>query len=90
MRMYGVIPILVDDPLTHLNPLIQMPEVIKPESKTTVQVKEQNGRRMVYTLAMVDDGLLDLTRFNTSQPWNTFFALVALCVKSWDMYYEVI
>lgn len=90
LRMYGVIPILVDDPATHLSPIIKMSDVIKPETNTTVQVKEQNGRKMVYTLAIVDDGLLDLTRFSTPQPWNTFYARQALGVKTWDMYDEVI
>ncbi len=45
---------------------------------------------MTYTLAMVDEGLLDLTRFNTPQPWNTFYAREALGVKTWDMYDMVI
>lgn len=90
IRMYGVIPITVDDPNTHLNPVIAMADVIKPETQASVQVKEKNGRRMVYTLAVVDDGLLDLTRFSTPQPWHTFYAREALGVKTWDMYDEVI
>lgn len=90
LRMYGVIPIEVDDPETHLNPVITMADVIKPESTASVNVKEQNGKRMIYTLAIVDDGLLDLTRFTTPQPWGTFYARQALGVKTWDMYDDVI
>ncbi len=90
IRMYGVVPILVDEPLTHLNPEIQMPEVLQPESAATIKVKEKNGRKMTYTLAVVDEGLLDLTRFKTPQPWNTFYAREALGVKTWDMYDYVI
>ncbi|MBI5540819.1 MAG: hypothetical protein HY951_12215 [Bacteroidia bacterium] len=90
IRMYGVVPIIVDDPLTHLNPEIKMPDVIKPETSTTIRIKEKNGRKMTYTLAIVDDGLLDLTRFSTPQPWTTFNAREALGVKTWDMYDFVI
>ncbi len=90
IRMYGLLPVLVDDPATHLQPVIQMPEVIQPESYATVKVKEEKGRRMTYTLAMVDEGLLDLTRFKTPQPWNCFYAREALGVKTWDMYDAVI
>jgi len=90
IRMYGVVPILVDEPLTHLDPEIKMPDVIKPESFTSIKVKEKKGRKMTYTLAMVDEGLLDLTRFKTPQPWNTFYAREALGVKTWDMYDAVI
>ncbi len=90
IRMYGVVPILVDEPLTHLDPEIKMPDVVKPESFTSIKVKEKSGRKMTYTLAMVDEGLLDLTRFKTPQPWNTFYAREALGVKTWDMYDQVI
>ena len=90
IRMYGIVPVLVDDPLTHLNPEIHIEDVIKPESKTSIKVREKNGRKMTYTLAIVDEGLLDLTRFKTPQPWNTFYAREALGVKTWDMYDAVI
>ncbi|HXB42037.1 MAG TPA: MG2 domain-containing protein [Bacteroidia bacterium] len=90
IRMYGVVPVLVDEPLSHLTPEIKMLDVIQPESFTKINVKERNGRKMTYTLAMVDEGLLDLTRFKTPQPWNTFYAREALGVKTWDMYDAVI
>ena len=45
---------------------------------------------MTYSLAIVEDGLLDLTRFKTPNPWNTFFAKTALGVKTWDIYNDVI
>ncbi len=90
IRMYGIVPVLVDEPSTHLDPEIKMADVIKPESFTTIHVKEKKGRKMTYTLAMVDEGLLDLTRFKTPQPWNTFYAREALGVKTWDMYDAVI
>ena len=45
---------------------------------------------MTYTIAVVDEGLLDLTNFKTPQPWNYFYAREALGVKTWDMYKYVI
>ena len=41
---------------------------------------------MTYTLAVVDDGLLDLTNFKTPDPWNVFYAREALGIRTWDMY----
>lgn len=90
IRMYGVVPIHVDDPATHIKPIIQMPNEIKPESTVSVQVKEEKGKKMYYTLAIVDEGLLDLTNYKTPQPWNAFYAKEALGVKTWDMYDHVI
>jgi alpha-2-macroglobulin len=86
IRMYGVVPISVEDPATHLNPVIQMPDVLRPETKTTIKISEKNKKAMTYTLAIVDDGLLDLTNFKTPDPWTHFNAREALGVKTWDMY----
>ena len=86
IRLYGVIPILVEDKNTRLYPLIDMPDELKPEKSFTVKVSEKNNKRMTYTLAIVDDGLLDLTRFRTPNPWSAFYAREALGVKTWDLY----
>ena len=89
IRLYGVIPIMVDDSETHLEPELTMPDVLEPEQNFEVQVSEATGRPMTYTLAVVDEGLLDLTNFNTPRPWNNFYAREALGVKTWDLYDEV-
>lgn len=90
IRLYGVLPVKVDDPATHIYPVISMPDKIRPESKVAVKVSEKNGKKMSYTLALVDDGLLDLTHFQTPQPHTTFYAKEALGVKTWDIYDDVI
>ena len=90
IRMYGILPIEVVDKNTVLQPQIAMAGVLKPETKTTIKVSEKEGREMTYTIAIVDDGLLDLTRFKTPNAWDKFFARQALGVKTWDIYDEVI
>lgn len=86
IRMYGVIPITVENPTTILEPTIAMPDELEPEQKVTIEVAETNGQAMAYTVAMVDDGLLDLTRFRTPNPHGAFYAREALGVKTWDVY----
>jgi len=90
IRMYGVTPLYVSDPETHLSPVITSPKTVQPETKFKVKVKEKNGQDMAYSLAVVDEGLLSLTRFKTPNPWSTFYAKEALGVRSWDMYKYVI
>lgn len=90
IRLYGVIPIKVEDPETHLNPVISMPDVLEPGKEVVIHVSEQSKRKMTYTLALVDEGLLDLTRFKTPDAWNRFYAREALGVKTWDLYDNVI
>jgi uncharacterized protein YfaS (alpha-2-macroglobulin family) len=90
IRMYGIVPIEVVDKNTVLEPQVNMPAVLKPEQKTTIKVSEKSGRAMTYTIAIVDDGLLDLTRFKTPNAWDDFYAKEALGVKTWDVYNDVI
>ena len=90
IRLYGVIPIFVEDPNTRLTPVISMPNELKPQTEFTVKISEQNGNAMGYTIAIVDEGLLDLTRFKTPNPWSLFFAREALGIRTWDMYDYVI
>lgn len=86
MRMYGIAPFTVSDPSTHLNPVIAVANVVRSEEAFEVKVSETKGKKMTYTLAIVDEGLLDLTRFVTPNPHSAFYAHEALGVKTWDMY----
>ncbi|MBO6522591.1 MAG: hypothetical protein JJ971_02090 [Balneolaceae bacterium] len=86
IRMYGVIPITIEDSFTRLNPQIETAVEFKPETNTTINISESDGRAMTYTIAMVDEGLLDLTNFKTPEPHDVFYAREALGVKTWDMY----
>jgi len=89
IRMYGVMPVLISNKETKLNPQIEMPDVLRPETEFTVRISEKSGRPMTYTLAIVDDGLLDLTNFKTPNTWNEFYAREALGIRTWDMYDDV-
>ncbi|MEQ8301790.1 MAG: MG2 domain-containing protein [Cyclobacteriaceae bacterium] len=90
IRMYGIIPIQVEDPSTHLEPQISMPDVLEPGKEVVIKVSEKSNREMTYTLAIVDEGLLDLTKFATPDAWRRFYAREALGVKTWDLYDYVI
>ncbi len=90
IRMYGVTPIIVEDKNTVLSPVITMAESIRPETQTNITVSEKNNREMYYSVAIVDEGLLDLTRFQTPQPHTFFYSREALGVKTWDLYDWVI
>jgi hypothetical protein len=90
IRLYGVIPILVENPSTVLHPKLEIPPVLKPEEKFTIKVSEKDDKPMTYTIAMVDEGLLDLTRYETPKIHEAFYAREALGVKTFDIYDYVI
>lgn len=90
IRMYGVLNISVDNKNTILSPVITMPDELRPEKEFSVVVSEANKKAMTYTLAVVDDGLLDLTSFKTPNAWADFYARQALGVRTWDMFDMVV
>ena len=90
IRMYGIVPIEVIDKNTVLEPQLSMPDVLRPEQTVNVKVSEKHGKRMTYTVAVVDEGLLDLTRFKTPNAWTSFYTREALGVRTWDIYDQII
>lgn len=90
VRLYGIVPLSATSAGSRLEPVIGAPAEVLPESEMTVTVSEKEGRPCAYTLAVVDEGLLDLTRFRTPDPWGAFNAKVALGVSTWDIYNDVL
>lgn len=86
IRMYGVKNINVYNPESKLEPVLNTKDEWAPLTDVSITVSEQKGKAMTYTLAVVDDGLLDLTSFKTPDLWNHFYEKEALGVKTWDMY----
>ncbi len=90
IRMYGAIPLSIEDPETILKPTIKMANTLKPEVESSIMVAEAKGKAMTYTIALVDEGLLDLTRFKTPDPHSIFYAREGLGVKTWDLFDQVL
>lgn len=88
MRLYGVKPILVEDPGVHLPVTLEMPESIRPDSDFKVTVKSAASEDASFTLAIVDEGLLDLTDFTTPDPARHFLRKLLLGVWTRDTFDE--
>ena len=86
MRLYGVVPIMVEDPQTRLSPKVEMADEMRSQKPFAIKVTESNRKSMTYTVAVVDEGLLDITGFKTPDPWKYFYAREALGVQTWDLY----
>ena len=90
IRMYGVLNLNIENKESILNPIISMPNELRPEKEFTVSVSEKSRKAMTYTLAVVDEGLLDITAFKTPNAWNDFYAREALGVRTWDLFDRVL
>ncbi len=90
LRMYGVLPLMVEDPSTMLHPELAVSDELQPDKDFTITISEKNKLPMAYTIAVVDEGLLGLTRFESPDPWKYFHRQEALAVKTWDMFDQVL
>ncbi|WP_027129444.1 alpha-2-macroglobulin family protein [Fusobacterium perfoetens] len=90
LRLYGAVPIIVENNNTKLNISIDVPTELKPNEKFTVKVKNQEKIPMDYTIAIVDEGILNITNFQTPNPWNFFYQKEALLLSFYDNYSEII
>ncbi|MDO5509907.1 MAG: MG2 domain-containing protein [Weeksellaceae bacterium] len=90
IRIYGLASIQVENPELQIQPKIESPQEIKPNSQYSISVSEENAKAMTYTLAIVDEGLLDVTNFKTPDIHTYFNRKQALGVKTWDIYNYVL
>lgn len=86
LRVFGVIPLIVENPKTKLNPQLDVAEKVRPESEFVIKVSEKDQRAMSYTLAVVDEGLLGLTDFHVPDAHQYFLQREALGVRTWDLF----
>lgn len=90
IRMFGIIPVIVEDSDTKIMFNIDAPEVLVPNKEFTINISTQKPEKVQFTIAVVDEGLLSLTQFQTPRPWNEFFKKVGLFVESFDIFSHVI
>lgn len=86
IRLYGIVPVMVNNPATKLKPLITAPAVYAPNERAVVSISEQNGKPMTFTLAIVDEGLLGLTNYHGPDLGREFYKKEASQLSSWDIY----
>ncbi|MEJ5165785.1 MAG: MG2 domain-containing protein, partial [Thermoanaerobaculia bacterium] len=83
LRSYAIIPLNVKPEKGKLELEVLCPEKVKPEQKFSVKIKILNNPQAVVTLALVDSGLINLTKEKTPDPYNHFYQKIA-----WDLQYR--
>ncbi|GEM_PF-276820 len=90
MRLYGVKPVYVEDGGARLDLGLEMPKEIRPDKDFVVTVTSNSKEAATFTLAVVDEGLLDLTSFETPNPLAWFFKKIGLDLPTLDNFDEFI
>jgi len=90
IRVYGTIPLMVEDPSTRRGIEIIVDEKLESNKNFEVTVKTKDKSDIQFTIAIVDEGLLDLTRFKTPDPWMSFFSKQKLGINTYDIFSHVL
>ncbi|EJP3988093.1 hypothetical protein NUR86_001583 [Campylobacter coli] len=80
----------VEDENTKLNLELKTPDKILPNSDFEIEIQSKDKRAFNYTVAIVDEGLLDLTDFKTPDIWEGFYAKTGFTLKTYDTYSQII
>ncbi len=90
LRVYGTIPLMVEEPSTRKNIIINMDDELKSNKEFEISVRTKDKSDVQFTIAVVDEGLLDLTKFNTPDPWKSFFSKQKLGISTFDLFSYVL
>lgn len=86
LRTYGIRQAKINYLEKQLTPVIKTNENYQSNKEYTIKISEELGRHMEYTLAVVDEGLLNLTGYKTPDPQEHFTGKFPLLTKTWDIY----
>jgi len=89
MRVYGIKTLRVEDAATRLPISFTAPETLRPKADFQIAVTSGARQPATFTLAIVDEGLLDLTRFQTPSPWDHYFRKIGLNIRTVDNYDQI-
>ena len=90
IRMFGMLPLNVEDKDTKHEIEIITTKQFRPEQPFEIELQTNNRKKTQFTIAVVDEGLLDITQFRTPNPWKHFFKKQRLSVQSYDIFSHVI
>lgn len=93
-RAFGAAPLAVDTLANRLDPKVTAPAEVRPETTLDIEVSldaegtldKQVGPGAVITIAVVDEGILQLSGADDPDPFGFFYARRALGVTSYDTF----
>ena len=89
-RAYGVIPLMIVESQHKLGIVVKLPESVRPGEKVKVELQvEKESKRIKdaeLSVALVDEGILQLTAYKSPNPYDFFYGKRANGVETSDYY----
>ncbi len=90
LRLYGVVPLNITNEKAKIALNIKAKDEILPNSTLDIEISNAQNKQVTYTLAIVDEGLINLTNFKTPSPYNYFYAKTKYNIRNYDTYDYII
>ena len=91
IRAFGVAPLFVSTKTNRLEISLNAPKKMRPGRKLPISFQVRNAKGTIYaTVAVVDEGICQLTDFKTPDPMAFFFGKRKLTVDSYDLYGNIL
>ena len=85
-RAFGIVPLRLGTAEKQIGLTMTAPDVIKPKSRITIDLKTSVAKATKITVAAVDAGILQLTDYKTPDPLEFFYGKKQPCFKAYDLY----
>jgi uncharacterized protein YfaS (alpha-2-macroglobulin family) len=85
-RAYGMIPLMMNQAKKRLDVTLDAPKVTKPNKTIKVKLDSNAKKGALFTVALVDVGILQLTDFNTPDPFEFFYGKKSPVLQPYDIY----
>ncbi len=91
-RAFGVVPLKIDVKQNRLAIELDTPEEIRPNTDVAVKFRV-SGKQRAYshvTIAAIDEGILQLTNFQSPDPHNYFYRQRGMKTEVYDLYSAIL
>ncbi len=83
---HGFVSMKVEKSSNKLPVTISVKEKVKPNTKHRITIKTSPAKNIFVTLAVVDEGILQIKNYQTPDPYGYIYAKRPLKVSSYDLY----
>lgn len=83
-RAFGLVPLIVSNPDTKLTIAIDAPKEIRPKRDIEIKIKTSPGSQLA--IAVADVGILQLTDFQSPDPYQFFYGKRRPSLRAYDIY----
>jgi uncharacterized protein YfaS (alpha-2-macroglobulin family) len=89
-RAFGVTPLMMEEKQHKLSVASKLPDVVRPGEKVKISLSVEKDSKKVadaeMTVALVDEGILQLTGYKTADPFEFFYGKRSHGVETSDFY----